>query len=460
MKKKSITAGLITFVIALALTTVLAVVYLISASGARRERVEFISRSVADRVHAEIQRRDYITRMLEIEVSSSQGNISKNSFQIIAEEVFDDYLDIVDISLAPNGVVSYIYPIANGIAERSDLFEDGIQGVYADYSKMSGVSVIMAPVTLDNGDYGIIIRRPIYVDGEVSEDSFWGFASVTINMSDFLSAVDIKGLEKGGYDYKLIGVNPITGEERIIMEHGEEALSSPVEDMIGTVGGGYWIISIAPFDNWMDIYEIIGALLIAVVISVLAAFGMASYISMRENAKELEILSYRDALTNLNNPRSYQEHMDELSKKKLPYGLIFMDLNDFKKVNDTYGHDAGDALLNIVAKRLQNSIREKDKAFRIGGDEFVVVIHGTHDKKFYEGVIARMRQNVARDVVLSNVTLQVSISAGYARCPEDGTKFEDVVKKADDAMYYNKRLSKAKKAAEQGRGNPAATTGR
>ena len=195
----------------------------------------------------------------------------------------------------------------------------------------------------------------------------------------------------------------------------------------------------------MNLAEIIGALAIAIIISVLAALAMYAYMSMKGYAKELEVLSYRDALTNLNNPRSYQEHMDELSKKKLPYGLIFMDLNDFKMVNDTYGHEAGDALLNIVAKRLQNSIREKDKAFRIGGDEFVVVIHGTHDKKFYEGVMARMRQNVAREVVLSDVTLNVSISAGYARCPEDGTKFEDVVKKADDAMYYNKRLMKARK---------------
>ena len=101
--------------------------------------------------------------------------------------------------------------------------------------------------------------------------------------------------------------------------------------------------------------------------------------------------------------------------------------------------------MNITAKRLQNSIREKDRAYRIGGDEFVVVIHGSHDKKFYEGVISRMRQNVARDVVIGDVTLKVSISAGYGRCPEDGTKLEDVVKKADDAMYYNKRLMKARK---------------
>ena len=446
MKKKSITAGLLTFVIFLIITTVIAIIYITSAANARRERAEFIAESVADRIQAEIQRREYINRMLEIQVSSSTSGITTDSFQVTADAVFNDFLDIVDITLAPGGIVSYKYPLSgNGLAERENLLEDGAQGVYSDYSKMSGVSVIMAPVTLPTGEYGIIIRKPIYTGDEVSDDTFWGFSSVTLKLSDFLAEVDIKGLAEGGYEYKLIGNNPITGENRIIMEYSEKELAAPVEAMISTVGGGFWTIAISPMNNWMNLYEIIGSLLIAIIISTLAALFMVAYMSMKANAKELEILSYRDALTNLNNPRSYHEHMEELSKKKLPYGLIFMDLNDFKQVNDTYGHEAGDALLNIVAKRLQNSIREKDKAFRIGGDEFVVVIHGTHDKKFYEGVIARMRQNVARDVVLSNVTLKVSISAGYARCPEDGTKFEDVVKKADDAMYYNKRMFKAKK---------------
>ncbi len=86
----------------------------------------------------------------------------------------------------------------------------------------------------------------------------------------------------------------------------------------------------------------------------------------------------------------------------------------------------------------------------------MVVIHGTHDKKFYEGVIARMRANVARDVVIGEVELKVSISAGYARCPEDGTRLEDVVKKADDAMYYNKRLLKAKRLSGQEKGTVTA----
>ena len=443
--KKSITAGLLTFIAALAITTVIAIVYITSAAGNRRERAEFIAESVADRIEAEIQRRDYITRMLEIEVSSSKEGISPEKFAITADEVFNDYMDIVDITLAPGGIVSYKYPLEGGIAEREDLFSDGVDGIYADYSKMSGLGIIMAPVTLSDGSYGIILRRPIYM-GEVSEENFWGFASVKLNLSNFLSEVNIRALVDEGYEYKLIGDNPITGENHMIMEYSEKELASPVSSMINTVGGGYWTLLISPTNSWMNLYEIIGALAIAIVISVLAALAAAAYVSMKAYSKELEVLSYRDALTNINNNRSYQEHMEELSKKKLPYGLIFMDLNDFKQVNDTYGHEAGDTLLNIVAKRLQNSIREKDKAFRIGGDEFVVVIHGTHDKQFYEGVIERMRHNVARDVTLNNgIILKVSISAGFARCPEDGAKFEDVVKKADDEMYQNKRAFKAQR---------------
>ena len=447
MKKRSITAGLITFVIALAITSSVAVFYLVTASGARRERAQFIADSIVHNIQSEIQRREYVTRMMEIQVQSSKGNITAENFQVIADEVFNDYLDIIDITLAPDGIVRYKYPLDNGLAARENLFEDSARGVYADYSKMSGTSVLIAPTILDDDSYGIIILRPIYTSEEKSDSTFWGFASVTLSLSRFLSEVDLKGLAESDYEYKIIGYNAITGEDRIIIEYSEKELPSPVESMVSTVGGGYWILAIAPTNHWMNLTEILSALLIAVVISILAAAFVTAFFSLQEAAKELEILSYRDALTNLNNPRSYHEHMDELSKKKLPYGLIFMDLNDFKQVNDTYGHDAGDELLNIVAKRLQNSIREKDKAFRIGGDEFVVVIHGTHEARFYESVIARMRENVARDVVLSDVTLKVSISAGYARCPEDGAKFEDVVKKADELMYENKRKHKAAKAA-------------
>ena len=455
-QKRSIRLGLITFAISLIITTLIAIAFLSNSSRIRRERATFLAESIANRIQAQIQNREYITRILEIEVVSSNGELTQEAFRKIGEALFDDHIDIVDITLAPDGVVNYIYPLTGGVSERIDLFEDSQNGAYADNSKNTGVGIITSPVKLSDGNYGIIIRKPIYLGDSKDLNDFWGFASVTINLSDFLSEVNLKGIAEENYEYKLTGTDVITGKEQIIMEYSERELLSPVNAMISTVGGRYWTLSIAPMGNWMELYEIAGVLIIVVVISILLAMLVAAYSSLKANAKELEVMSYRDALTNLYNPRSYQEHMEELSKKKLPYGLIYIDLNDFKHVNDTYGHEAGDALLNIVAKRLQNSIREKDRAFRIGGDEFVVVIHGTHDKKFFENVIARMRENVAREVIIGEIRLKASISAGYARFPEDGTAFEDIVKKADDAMYYNKRLLKAKRLTGQEKGRVTA----
>ena len=444
-KKKSVTLGLITFVITLIITTAVAAFYISRTTGSRKEKAAFIVKSIADTISAEIDTREFVTRVFEIQLTGSNGEISEQEFAQISDALFDDYLDVTEISLAPGGVVSFVYPAKSNTLLETNLFDDPLEGVYADYSKMSGVPIIIAPSFLKDGSLAIIIRKPIFL----KDGSFWGFASVTVDMEAFLADVNIDGLAESGYEYKLIGNNAITGENKVIREYSEKELLAPMESMISTVGGAYWSLGISPIGMWTSTSEILIVLLIAFVISALAAMFMYAYMNMKANAKELEVLSYRDALTNLYNPRSYHEHMEELAKKKLPFGIIYMDLNDFKMVNDTYGHETGDALLNITAKRLQNSIREKDRAFRIGGDEFVVVIHGTHDKKFYEGVIARMRQNVARDVVVGEITLKVSISAGYARCPEDGTKLEDIVKKADDAMYYNKRLQKARRAQGQ-----------
>ena len=447
-KQKSISLGLITFVITLVITMALAGLYVNRTSSSRKERASFIADSIGDRIEAEIDNREYIARVFEIQLRSSNGELTQESFNAISDALFNDYLDVIDISLAPDGIVEYVYPSTSSLRTGSNFFEDSRYGVYADYSKMSKVSVIIAPATLNDDTPGIIITKPIFLEDE----SFWGFATVTVDQTIFMADADIPRLYDQGYEYELVGNNSISGENRVIVNSSDKELKTPVESMISTVGGAFWTLYIAPAKDWIRWPEVLSATAIAFVISALAALFMYAYMNMQANAKELEVLSYRDALTNLYNPRSYHEHMDELTRKKLPYGVIYMDLNDFKMVNDTYGHDTGDALLNIVAKRLQNSIREKDRAFRIGGDEFVVVIHGTHDKKFYEGVISRMRDNVARDVVIGEINLKVSISAGYARCPEDGSKLEEVIKQADDAMYYNKRLLKARRAQENGEG--------
>ena len=121
-----------------------------------------------------------------------------------------------------------------------------------------------------------------------------------------------------------------------------------------------------------------------------------------------------------------------------------LDMNGLKMLNDSKGHQAGDEALRKIGDCLLKIADEKTLAYRVGGDEFIVVIHGKHDRFFYEDVVTRIRNNVARDVTIGKVTLKIILSAGFARFPEDGTNIDDVAKKADDAMYNNKKLIKSR----------------
>ena len=108
----------------------------------------------------------------------------------------------------------------------------------------------------------------------------------------------------------------------------------------------------------------------------------------------------------------------------------------------------GDRILVDFSNVIRHCVRFGDVVSRIGGDEFTIVIHGAHDKNFYNNVISRMRDNVSRPITIGTTHIDASISAGFARYPEDGKNTEEIIQKADEAMYHNKRLIKARRFAE------------
>ena len=133
-KQKSISLGLITFVITLVITMALAGLYVNRTSSSRKERASFIADSIGDRIEAEIDNREYIARVFEIQLRSSNGELTQESFNAISDALFNDYLDVIDISLAPDGIVEYVYPSTSSLRTGSNFFEDSRYGVYADYS--------------------------------------------------------------------------------------------------------------------------------------------------------------------------------------------------------------------------------------------------------------------------------------------------------------------------------------
>lgn len=160
---------------------------------------------------------------------------------------------------------------------------------------------------------------------------------------------------------------------------------------------------------------------------------------------ELENLANTDALTGLFNKRYFEKMMEIRDEKKKPYALFYMDLDFFKPVNDTYGHEMGDKVLKEVAKRLLKCIRSNDYAFRIGGDEFMLILNGNLDAQICKKRIERIKKLIGEPYEFDGYTIKIGISCGSAVYPDDANCAADIQKLADKRMYEDKKINHAQR---------------
>lgn len=160
---------------------------------------------------------------------------------------------------------------------------------------------------------------------------------------------------------------------------------------------------------------------------------------------ELENLANTDALTGLFNKRYFEKMMEIRDGKKKPYTLFYMDLDLFKPVNDTYGHEMGDKVLKGVAKRLLKCIRSNDYAFRIGGDEFMLILNGNLDAQICKKRIERIKKLIGEPYEFDGHTIKIGISCGSAVYPDDADCAADIQKIADKRMYEDKKINHAQR---------------
>ena len=172
----------------------------------------------------------------------------------------------------------------------------------------------------------------------------------------------------------------------------------------------------------------------------------------RDNAElklsedRLRYLAYHDVLTGLGNRKYFHERLNQSlewarSSSEL-VALMFLDLDGFKQVNDTLGHDTGDQLLKVVAQRLSNSLRSSDIISRLGGDEFTVILPGIPQAEYAAKVAEKILENLSQVFLLEGKDIFVTVSIGISLYPLDGDKEESLIKKADAAMYRAKQLGR------------------
>jgi diguanylate cyclase (GGDEF)-like protein len=167
--------------------------------------------------------------------------------------------------------------------------------------------------------------------------------------------------------------------------------------------------------------------------------------------RELRHQAEHDPLTGLPNRAAFTERMDrsidagEGAETKV--SLLFIDLDEFKQVNDTYGHSVGDELLCQVAKRLESLLRSNDSVARLGGDEFAVVLEGIDSADALEAAAARVRDVFVEPFVVENKTLEVSASVGCSSFPDEAGEVRDLLLQADADMYREKAQSRVRASA-------------
>ncbi len=173
--------------------------------------------------------------------------------------------------------------------------------------------------------------------------------------------------------------------------------------------------------------------------------------SMEEERAIHEKLALHDPLTELPNRNLLQERMDQslarAKRQKDQFAVMFMDLDNFKTVNDNYGHIIGDQVLIAIANRLKKHVRGEDTVARLGGDEFVVLSENIADEQDVRIAAVRMLAEIAQPITLNlretdTVTINITASIGISLCPRDGITLKELVERADDAMYGVKKEGK------------------
>lgn len=346
---------------------------------------------------------------------------------------YHPYIDC--LQLAPQGKVTNTYPFDGNEDVFLDLLQDEKRGPISRYAKDTGNTVIQGPFDLVQGGKGIALRHPVYKTDESGQKVFWGFTIAIIKVPEvFRDAVET--FNSFGYAYTLNFFCPTKQEWQLILDSGQEMVDAEVVEF--QVLDNRYKLAIMPADGWGKYREILPYGVFGFFLVLL--FTAMSYMVLRlaEAKRMFSQMSLMDGLTGLGNKRSFDLSLEHLVQEGSSFGLCYIDINYFKTVNDRFGHNVGDALLKTVAKRIQENTSYS--AYRIGGDEFVILVDEEVEEARYKQFKENIDQAFAQRVRCLDKKLHITVSLGFARYPEDGQDVQQVIALADQRMYADKEI--------------------
>lgn len=356
--------------------------------------------------------------------------ISQESFNAFASETQNYAFAIKNFSIAPNNVQKFVYPFAgNEQTLGHDLANDERENVRNDVKEAmeTGEIVISGPYPLRQGGLGMVIRNPIFIEG------YWGLVNVVVDIDTIIEATHLM-TEHANIDFSIFAKGDTFWET-------SEGLDYNMTHEI-SVGTDTWIVK-GTRDVALSQDRVFQILLTNSISFVLIA--LIGYLVIRLLFRNVVLsdkvkdLIFRDILTNLPNRRALEQELNKLITSNTAFALAFLDLDNFKDINDTLGHSYGDEILRIVTRRIINNTSYD--SFRWGGDEFIIIVPLSKDTNILDELRV-ISGAINLPVTIRDDHYYITSSIGVSMYPKDGETPEEIIKLADATMYACKSSGK------------------
>lgn len=368
-----------------------------------------------------------------------EPNFAIAHWNAISEKIVSKANSVRNIVLAPNDVMTYVYPLHGnekviGVAYQT-LPEQMKKVMNAREHKEM---ILDGPVNLVQGGTGMIARYPIFSDSP-HNTQYWGVISVVL---DYDKLVEQAGLVT--IPGSVIAIEKPSGDENALIFGSQDTIEQADIKFPIHLPNNEWTLYATYQNDYLaeDTPEIITVARTAGIVAFLS--GYILLVLLFRSYLELYKTSIQDELTRIPNRRFILNQLDRMclkSNTSFEFTLLSMDMNDFKAVNDAYGHEAGDALLKHVTKLLSNGLRASDTICRFGGDEFVILLHRISSEKAVTKIISKLHDQLDSHPLLWNgLQLVPSVSIGYAVHTGKLThnRIRELLARADKRMYEEK----------------------
>ena len=399
------------------------------------------------RINEVISRLLYKTQALAAIVV--QGNGDVKNFDQIAPIIMADDPVILHVLLAPDGIISKIYPLyGNETVIGWSLFGEGEGNVEAMTARDSGSLIMGGPFNLVHGGQALVGRLPVYINTPDEARKFWGLVSVGLKFPRILEDMGLETLVARGFAYELWRINPDTGEKQVISYNYEHTKpkSRFVEKQINILNA-VWFLKVWPVYTWYSHAENWIFIVVGFFICFLVLFVIQNNFELRQMKSFFEKMAEIDPVTCIYNRRYLDENLKRvigsLSRSDGTLSLLMIDVDLFKNYNDAYGHSKGDICLRTIAEVLSKSLlRADDFVARYGGEEFVVVLPNVNEKgacmvadRLLESMRNRSIPHEASSVA-DYITISIGVTTGVVQHTYSG---ENYIQRADKALYMSKQ---------------------